>query len=141
MHLKTRRVFDWKGNGRSYSLECRENAAGRFLRCLVTDVDGKRHKIFLPKGKGRIKGWDLLTGNLCSLGARMETEKPKPFREEKTRWKEPNLRRDLPLRDSYVVVARTKSGNQGSVWVDLSDCMPKGDLGTLKFCLVGSWKS
>ena len=76
-----------------------------------TDVNGKRHKIFLPKGKGLIKGWDLLTENLSALGARMETEKPKPFREEKTWWKEPNLRRDLPLRGSYAEVARTESGN------------------------------
>ena len=32
---QTRRVFDWKENGRSYSLECRENVAGRFLQCSV----------------------------------------------------------------------------------------------------------
>ena len=43
---QSRRVFDWKDNGRFYKLERRENAAGRYIMCSVSDVDGKR-QVFL----------------------------------------------------------------------------------------------
>ena len=53
---QSRRVFDWKENGRFYRLERRENAARRYLLCSVLDVDGKRHKLFFPEGKSLING-------------------------------------------------------------------------------------
>ena len=31
--------------------------------------------------------------------------------------------------------------NQDTVWLDISKCIPKGDLGLLKNEVVGSWKS
>ena len=51
-----RRVFDWKENGRSYNLVCKENDAGSFILCSITDADGKRHGPFFPEGKGLLKG-------------------------------------------------------------------------------------
>ena len=66
-----RRVFDWKENGRSYSLVCREKDAKSFFLCLVTDADEKRRRLFFPKGKGLLKGWTLLVEALCDLGIKM----------------------------------------------------------------------
>ena len=55
-----KRGLDWKENGRRYSLEYKENDAGRFLLCLVTNADGKRHRLFFPEENGLINGWTLL---------------------------------------------------------------------------------
>ena len=41
--------------------------------CSVTNGDGKRHKIFIPKGWGFIKGWDLLITKLRELGIKEKT--------------------------------------------------------------------
>ena len=80
---QSRRVIDWKENGRFYIREHRENATGRYLRCSVSDVDGKRHKLFFPEGKGLINGWNLLIEKLCALGLQGCLELPKPHRETK----------------------------------------------------------
>ena len=36
-----RKSFEWRENGRSVRLECKENDVGRFLLCSTTDVEGK----------------------------------------------------------------------------------------------------
>ena len=48
---QSRRVFDWKKNGRFYRLEHKENAAGRYLMCSLSDMDGKSYKLFFLKEK------------------------------------------------------------------------------------------
>ena len=62
------------------------------------------------------------------LGAKMKVEEPKPPREERTQQPEKYPRRNPCLGASYKEVARNGSGSQASAWVDVSDCMPKGDL-------------
>ena len=42
--------------------------------CSVTDEESKRQEIFIPKGRGLIKGWDLLTTKLGKLGIKGEIE-------------------------------------------------------------------
>ena len=42
---------------------------------------------------------------------------------------------------SFAEVTRNGGGRQALAWVDVSDCMPRGDLGFLKFCLMGGWKT
>ena len=69
-----RRVFEWKENRRSYRLDCRENAAGGFIFCSVMDLDGKRHWLFFPEGKGLIKGWALLAEVLRGLDIKTNTK-------------------------------------------------------------------
>ena len=39
-----------------------------FLLCSVTDGDGKRYRLFIPKGKGLVEGWELLAEKLKGLG-------------------------------------------------------------------------
>ena len=57
---KKNRGLDWKENGRRYSMEYKENDVGRFLLCLVTDANGKRHRLFFPEENGLLNGWTVL---------------------------------------------------------------------------------
>ena len=70
---KSKRIFDWKENGRFYRLESHKNDTGKYLSCSVTDGEGKRHKIFIPKDRRLIKGWDLLVAKLTELGIKGKT--------------------------------------------------------------------
>ena len=49
-------------------MESLRNNAVKYLLCLVTNEEGKRHKIFIPKGRGLIKGRDLVTAKFRELG-------------------------------------------------------------------------
>ena len=64
---RSKRIFEWKENCRAYGLDNRENEAGSFLLCFVTDGEGKRHKLFIPEGRGFLKGWTLLAVKLRGL--------------------------------------------------------------------------
>ena len=55
-----RRGYEWKENGRRFSLVCKKNDVGCFILCSVIDADGKRHCLFFPEGKGLLNGWSLL---------------------------------------------------------------------------------
>ena len=58
---------EWWENGRRYSLDSKENVAGRFIQCSVADEDGKRHRLFFPEGDGLVNGWSLLGEALQDL--------------------------------------------------------------------------
>ena len=49
-------------------MESYKNAVGKFMSCSIIDGEGKRHKIFIPEGRGLIKGWTLLADKLRELG-------------------------------------------------------------------------
>ena len=62
------RTFAWRENGRSFRLECKENNAGRFLLCSVTDGEGKKHWLVFPEGRGFLNGWTMLAAKIRGLG-------------------------------------------------------------------------
>ena len=70
----SKRIFDWKENGRFYRLESHKNDVENNLLCLVTNGEGKRHKIFILEGRGLIKSWDMLVAKLTELGIKGKTE-------------------------------------------------------------------
>ena len=49
-------------------MESNKNEAGKYLMCFVTDGEGKKHKKFIPEGRGLIGGWHLLVEKLRELG-------------------------------------------------------------------------
>ena len=51
--LKERAPFRkfWSEGNRGYSLELRRNNAGRFLFCVVRDVENKRFSLAFPEGR------------------------------------------------------------------------------------------
>ena len=109
--------------------------AGCFLLCPVIDGDGKRHRLFFPKGRGLIKGWKLLGEKLKDLGIKGKTA----GRVEKKGNGGPRRSK----RETFVFSegsGRSKT-HSNCAWVNVGDCMPKGYLGDLKFCLVEWWKT
>ena len=108
---------------------------------LVSDVDEKRHKLFFPEGKGLINGWNLLIEKLRALGLQGCSELPKPHWETKAQWGAEFHMEGFSHEASFAKVTKNGGGRQASTWVDVSDCKPRVDLGSLKFCLVGSWKT
>ena len=60
--------FRMEGNRQDFRLECWSNRAGRYRICSVRNGDGKRHKIFIPEGKGLVRGWEVLAEKLQELG-------------------------------------------------------------------------
>lgn len=45
------RSIDWQENGREYRMDCKKNDVGRSIVVFARDVEGKRFKIFIPKGR------------------------------------------------------------------------------------------
>ena len=70
--------LEWQEDNRSYRLACRTNRAGKFIHCSVKDGEGKRHNVFLPEGKGMVKGWVIIVEKLCKLGVKETREKRIP---------------------------------------------------------------
>ena len=62
-----RRSLVWRENGRFFRLECKENNVGRFLLCSAIDAEGKKHRLFFPKGRGFLNGWALLAEKIRGL--------------------------------------------------------------------------
>ena len=68
--LKERIPFKkfWSEGDRDYSLELRSNRAGRFLFCVVRDVENKIFFLAFPEGRGLVGGWKIFASKLKSLG-------------------------------------------------------------------------
>ena len=50
-----KKSFEWRENKITVRLECKENDAGRFLLCSVTDVEGKNTQVSFPIRKSSSK--------------------------------------------------------------------------------------
>ena len=131
---------EWWENGRRYSLESKENVVGRFILCSVADEDGKRHRLFFPEGNGLVNGWTLLGEALQDMGFKVSSgEKRKPATINLL-GKTENLMGDQ-IKSQPRTDTRASGNYQDALWLDISDCILKGDLGMLKDGVVGSWKS
>ena len=58
-------------------MESNKNEAGKYLMCFVTDGEGKKHKKFIPEGRGLIGGWHLLVEKLRELGIKGDGSREK----------------------------------------------------------------
>ena len=59
-------------------MEKGSNKVGSFLLCSVRDIGQKSYNIAVPRGRGILGGWQLLSGKLRNLG--VEPEKGKTSR-------------------------------------------------------------
>lgn len=57
----------WRDNGRAKLERC-ANGVGRFILCLVYDVEAKRFIVIFLEGRGLLRGWSILASKLGSLG-------------------------------------------------------------------------
>ena len=59
---------NWKENGRAYSMVRDGNKGGCFIRLGVVDLENKNFSIFIPKGRGAVRGWTSMVDTLWRLG-------------------------------------------------------------------------
>ena len=130
----------WCENGRRYSLEMRKNSFGRFLLCSVTDLDGKRHRLLFPEGNGLINGWTMLEGALQDMGYKEGRGDRNKLTKISSIDKLENQKEKLHPGTS-LDIKNPGRRRQESIWLDISDCCQKGELGLLKYGVVGSWKA
>ena len=132
--------MEWWENGRRYSLESKENAAGRFILCSVADEDGKRHRLFFPEGKGLVNSWILLGEALQDMGFKVSSGVKRKPATINLLGKTKNLMGDQ-IKNQPRADTRASGNYQDALWLDISDYILKGDLGLLNDGVVGSWKS
>ena len=134
----TSRSLVWREKGRFFRLERKENQDGRFLLCTAKDVEGKKHKLFFPEGRGFVNGWALLAEKLRGLGLKRQEEIPLSLikavstKEEEKERNGPSKVKDpvggLPV-DKARVEGKCRANN--TVWVDVGDCGSGKALGLL----------
>ena len=115
---------------------------GKFFLCSIIDGEGKRHRIFMPKWRGLIKGWALLAEKLRELGIRgkiyvcLRGNEIKEACVKEARVAEGDEEGRVIKGVSFVEVTRCERKSK-TIWIDVGDCMSKNTLGALMFCLVG----
>ena len=130
----------WCENGRRYSLEMRENYHGRFLLCSATDLDGKRHRLLFPEGNGLINGWTMLEGVLQDMGYKEDRGERKKLTKISSIDKVENQKGEL-YPGTNLDIMNPGRRRQETIWLNTSESCSKGELGLLKFGVVGSWKT
>ena len=130
----------WCENGRRYSLELRKNDQGCFLLCSVTDLDGKRHRLLFPKGNGLINGWTMLEEALQATGYKEDRGERRKLANTSSLGKAEKQKGGL-CPDTSMEITSPGRRRHESIWLDISECSPKGDLRLLKYGVVGSWKA
>ena len=142
------RSLVWSEYGRFFRLECKENKDGRYLLCSAKDVEGKKHRLFFPEGRGFLNGWALLAAKLRGLGVKRQEEIPLSLIEA-VLTEEDGKARNGPSKDSVPcggpqVITEREEGYCNAVhtvWVDAGDCGSGKALGILQWCLIGKWKT
>ena len=138
----------WRENGRLYRLERKENQNGRFLLCSAKDVEGKKHRLFFPEGRGFVNGWALLAEKLRGTGLKRQEEIPLtiikavPTKEEEKERNGPSKVKnpvgELPVNKAWGEV---KCRVDNAVWVDVGDCGSGEEIELLQWSLIGTWKT
>ena len=146
--IPARRPFEWWENGRFFRLESKENTAGRFLLCSVTDGEGKRHSLVFPEGRGFLNGWTMLVEKIRGLGF-ITNQESKPTRRmvavlskgdaKVWRGRSNNIDTRGGQQDLKKEVTEGSS-MESAVWLDVGDCVHGKELGSLQSCLIGKWK-
>ena len=130
----------WCENGRRYSLEMRKNHYGRFLLCSVKDLDGRKHRLIFPEGNGMLNGWIMLEGALQDLGFKEDRGERRKITKTSSIDKAENQKGGLQS-DTAMEIKIQGRRRKETIWLNTSECCPKGDLRMLKHGIVGSWKT
>ena len=147
--VPARKPLEWWENGRYFRLERKENNAGRFILCFVTDAEGKKHRLVFPKGRGFLNGWTMLVEKIRGLGFKALQEN-KPMRivtqelskGEEKKWTSPSKNK-VTWGGQHKLKVEEGAGSSvdSAVWMDVGDYDFGKALGPLQFCLIGKWKT
>ena len=99
------------------------------------------HRLSFPEGNGLLNGWSMLEEALLAMGT-MENggEKSKPIKTTTHGKAENEEKGHSQLQSSGETISNGK-GNQDMIWLDISKFISKEFLGSLKYGVVGGWKS
>ena len=102
---------------------------------------GGSHHLSFPEGNGLLNGWSMLEEALLAMGT-MENrgEKSKPIKTTTHGKAENEEKGHSQLQSSGETISNGK-GNQDMIWLDISKFISKEFLGSLKYGVVGGWKS
>ena len=137
--VKSNEGLVWCEKGRRYSTRLRKNVRGRFMICLVIDLDGKKHSLLFPEGDELVNGWNKLERALQELGykedrgARGKVGKTHPNGEE-------NMQKERLVSDTIRKFLCQEERRKKTIWVDTGKYSPTADMGVLKYGVVGCWK-
>ncbi|RVW80279.1 Uridine kinase-like protein 1, chloroplastic [Vitis vinifera] len=122
---------EWKENGRMYSLSHDYNRGGCFLRLGVADLEGKRFRVFIPRGRVERGGWASMANTLRSLGCAESC--PNNQKADVSRTK-PNMGSLMWRRPKWQRKRREQQHR-----VDVSTEEVGRNLSKLGHCIVGTW--
>ena len=112
----------WEDGGRKFRLECQSNEAGRFILCLVLDVEAKKYCLVFPEGKGLVGGWFLLAKKLRALGVSTPTLSKAFSGVSISKRGGCGFKEKEKGKGTYADGTRVKTGELGeSLWVHLGD--------------------
>ena len=123
---------EWKEQGRAYSMIRGTNRAGGFIRLGVSDVEGKRFCIFVPRGRRDKKGWTTMAEKLKQvLGF---------FGKNPERYKGKVVEK-VTMGGSYATMVRkSPTGNLNAVAIKVNKEESEVLKRKLKNCVVASWR-
>ena len=102
-------------------------------------MDKKKHRLLFPEGNGLINGWTMLEKALQVLGHEEDRgdrgKEGKTYSSGKEDKQKERAVLDIPMK--LMSLGRRR---QKTIWVDKFEYSPKGDMGLLKYVVVGSWK-
>ena len=123
---------EWKEHEIMYSMTRGTNKAGGFIRLGVSDIEGKRFCIFVPRGRRDKRGWMTMAEKLNQmvgfLGKNPENQKGKV------------VEKAVVGRSYATMVKRPLSGNPNVIVVKVKKEESIGLLQKLKHCVVASWR-
>ena len=123
---------EWKEQGRVYSMTRGTNRAGGFIRLGVSDVEGRRFCIFVPRGRRDKKGWTIMAENLKQVlgffGKNPETYKGKGVEK-------------VAMGGPYAAMVRkSPTGKPNAAAIKVKKEETKVLKRKLKYCVVASWR-
>ena len=123
---------DWKEQGRVYSMIRGTNRAGGFIRLGVSDVEGKRFCVFVPRGRRDKKGWTIMAEKLKQVlgffGKNPEKYKGKVVEK-------------IAMGGSYATMVRKlTTGNLNAATIKVTKEESEGIKRKLQNCVVASWR-
>ena len=143
-----KRWFNWEENGRYYKMESHKNDAEFFFFVLCYRQRWKETQDFHSRRSGVDQRLGYADYKAKRVGIKEKTNEERVG--DKTRVDDvQEVRTDeggntgLPSQKRFFaeIMKLERAQSLNTIWMDVGESMSRDDMGTLKFCLVGSWEN